>query len=419
MTNKLRILWFSTLPLPSAGNQALTRCGWQEGLRKALEIYHPEVELGIVVFSSKPHELITQENATYYTFTRIVPTGRVQKIWKAWQHQSHTPEELDHCIDLVRGYSPDLVHIHGSENFFSQISNRLTIPVVLSIQGIVNGIHPYLFSDMNWSYVLRRIASMEFLQGEGIVHKWLSWNRYSQLENQLFLSNRNFIGRTEWDQAVIMAKNPAANYFHCDEAMSDIFYDQEWQPQESDEEIIYSTCGDSFFKGALILAQAFSILNKRGYKKLRLRIAGLNPGSYLGLAITKIANNDQCQERVSLLGKIPPQQIVEEMHKASIFVLPSHIDNSPNSLCEAMLMGMPCIATHVGGIPTLIKDGVDGLLFHDRDPYILAEKIIKLLEDRMLAAQLGAHARKTALQRHNRQKIADRTVEIYRSVLSE
>jgi glycosyltransferase involved in cell wall biosynthesis len=81
-------------------------------------------------------------------------------------------------------------------------------------------------------------------------------------------------------------------------------------------------------------------------------------------------------------------------------------------------MGMPCIAAHVGGVPSLIRDGMDGLLYHDRDPFILAEKIVQLLDDRALAVRLGAQARRTASERHDPEQIAERTVQIYQQVIS-
>jgi glycosyltransferase involved in cell wall biosynthesis len=413
-----RVLWFSTMQLPTPTHKAQTRVRWQEGLRNALENYHPEIELGIVVFSSEPHEPVVSGNATYFTFPRIQPQGRFNRARKLWQHLSYTAEELDYCIELVQSFSPDLVHMHGSENFYSLISAKLTVPSVLSIQGIVNGCFPYLFSDLNYKDILKLIATKDFLRGEGLIHKWLSWNKYYLSEQQILRSCKNFIGRTEWDKAMVLAFNPQARYFHCNEILADTFYDLNWNPAELGERIIYSTSANAFFKGGLILVQAMAIINQRGYQNLKLHLAGTDADSELGKKINELIVREHLEGKVRLLGRLSYQQIIEEMKHASVFVLPSHIDNSPNSLCEAMLIGMPCIATQVGGIPTLVRDGVDGLLYHDRDPYILAEKIIKLIDDNELSFRLGAQARKTALQRHDRQKIADRTVEIYRSILS-
>jgi glycosyltransferase involved in cell wall biosynthesis len=383
-----------------------------------LEVYHPEIELGIVVFSSEPHDPIISGNATYYTFSRPSPKSQFRQVWNAWQHLSYTAEELDRCMDLVRNFSPDLVHMHGSENFYSLISARLTVPSVLSIQGIVNGCFPYLFSDLNHTDILNLITTKDFLRGKGTIHKWFSWNKYYLLEQQVLRSCRNFIGRTEWDNAMVMAFNPKARYFHCDEILADIFYDQNWSPARSGVKIVYSTGANAFFKGGLVLIQAMSIIKKRGYQNIKLHLAGIEARSEFGNKINALIAWEHLEDMVKLLGKLNPQQIIEEMQQASVFVLPSHIDNSPNSLCEAMLIGMPCIASDVGGIPSLIQDGVDGLLYNDRDPYILAEKILRLMNNTDLAVRLGTQGQKTALERHNRQKIADRTVEIYETILS-
>ncbi len=72
-------------------------------------------------------------------------------------------------------------------------------------------------------------------------------------------------------------------------------------------------------------------------------------------------------------------------------MLPSHIENSPNALCEAMLVGTPCIAAFVGGVPSLVRHGEEGLLYHDADPFALAGAVDRLLGDRELgeAARFG------------------------------
>jgi len=65
--------------------------------------------------------------------------------------------------------------------------------------------------------------------------------------------------------------------------------------------------------------------------------------------------------------------------------LPTHADNSPNSLAEAMVVGTPCVAGAAGGIPTLGRDGVDALLVQHDDPYALAGAILRLIDDPPLA----------------------------------
>ena len=64
--------------------------------------------------------------------------------------------------------------------------------------------------------------------------------------------------------------------------------------------------------------------------------------------------------------------MTRELRRAHVFAISSYIENSPNSLCEAMQAGMPCVATYAGGIPSLVEDGRTGLLFPPGDAPLLA-----------------------------------------------
>lgn len=82
---------------------------------------------------------------------------------------------------------------------------------------------------------------------------------------------------------------------------------------------------------------------------------------------------------------------------ADVFVLPSLSEGSPNALLEAMACSLPVVATRVGGVPEIASDGATALLVPPRQPLAMAGAIARLLDDRPLAAQLGAAARRTVL----------------------
>jgi glycosyltransferase involved in cell wall biosynthesis len=414
----MRVLWFTGVQLPALTGQELTRAGWQEGLRKALQTYEPQVELGIATFGPAACEPIVQGTTSYFTLPRYIPQSRLSRVWNAWQHNSFTPAEYGACVELVQSFSPDLVHFHGSENFFGLISSQISPPSVLSIQAIVNGCFPFFFNDLSWNEIAKMLTTLTFIRGGGPIHKWLNWKKYTKIEVEILQNCQNYIGRTEWDRAVLMAFNPKAHYFPCNEILADAYYSLEWRQDSTDCATIYSTSSSSFFKGALLLAKSVAILKQRGRKNIRLKLAGINPNIDAGKALVEFIHREHLKENITLFERLTPQQISKEMLHAGIYVHPSHIDNSPNSLCEAMLIGMPCVAANTGGVSSLIKDGEDGLLYHDRDPYILADKIARVLDKRNLAIRLGAKARQTALKRHDRKQIAGNTVEIYQHIMS-
>ena len=94
------------------------------------------------------------------------------------------------------------------------------------------------------------------------------------------------------------------------------------------------------------------------------------------------------------------------MLNANLYVHPSHIENSSNSICEAMLLGMPIIATYAGGTPSILGDKNEGLLVQDGDPYALAKS-------------LGSKARVKSFIRNDKEKIVKDVINIYASILSD
>ena len=120
---------------------------------------------------------------------------------------------------------------------------------------------------------------------------------------------------------------------------------------------------------------------------------------------------------VSLCGVASAEQLRDEISKATVYVHTSYIDNSPNSLCEAQILGCTPIATYVGGIPSLIKNGETGYLVPANDPYQLAF----LLEDLFLNPEknlaIGKAAKEVAVVRHNPDQIVDKLLNDLQSLL--
>ena len=99
---------------------------------------------------------------------------------------------------------------------------------------------------------------------------------------------------------------------------------------------------------------------------------------------------------VEYLGAVSMSERIRFFQKADIFVLPTYAEAMPMSVIEAMAAGLPVISTPVGGIPELIEDGVNGLLFSPGDSEALAEKISFLLNNKNLRIELGRKAKKKA-----------------------
>jgi glycosyltransferase involved in cell wall biosynthesis len=415
----MRILWFTGVQLPAVTGKKLDRAGWQEGLRRSLYTYQPQVELAIASFGSEHYEPFSAENATYYNIYREpAPVSRWKRLIKNWQHDSYEREELDRCLEMVELVQPDLIFIFGAENPFGLLANRLPVPVVISIQAVLNGLVTHIFNGLAPWELLVELFSRETIIGEGIFHRHRQLKKLAKMEELIYSRCIVFEGRTDWDKKWLNRLNRKAIYFHIDRILAEEYYNNTWKYENTSQNLIFTTSSNAAFKGGITLVRGIIELNKRGRHDVSLSIAGIHPTSIVGKNIRRLINKHKLQDQVTMLDRIQPMDIIKEMVRARVFVLPSHMDNSPNSLGEAMLMGMPCIASNAGGIPSMLKDGEEGLLYEHMDIKALADKIELLLDDPELAQKLGAAAKVTAIERHNPARITESTLEMYHQVIS-
>ncbi len=210
--------------------------------------------------------------------------------------------------------------------------------------------------------------------------------------------------------------NPQATYYHCDEIMRPEFTAVRWTLEGHRGDTVYTTSSALMGKGTECLLEAAAIMKRRGGRTVTVRIAGVHPGSELDAMYRRAAERLGVAGQVLWLGRIDAAALARELETADVFAYPSHVDNSPNSVAEAMLVGAPIVAANVGGISSLVGDGKEGILTPRGDAVALAAGVTLLLDDRRAAARLGACARRTALVRHDPEHVAARTLDIYREV---
>lgn len=130
-------------------------------------------------------------------------------------------------------------------------------------------------------------------------------------------------------------------------------------------------------------------------------------------AVLRHAEQLGIADAVLFTGWIGPAEMRAWMDRSAAFVLPSYTEAMPMSLLEAMAAGLPVVATAVGGIPDVVSDGQDGLLFTPGDRAALETLLRSVLRDRALAARLGAAARGTIERRYSADRVIARLNELY------
>ncbi|MGS0525506.1 glycosyltransferase [Zobellia nedashkovskayae] len=207
---------------------------------------------------------------------------------------------------------------------------------------------------------------------------------------------------------------PQANYFHCDETLREVFWKNKWKHvKDKDKFIITTTIRSNLYKGLETIFETCEILNNLLTKEVEWRVIGVNPGVVYVKTAAKIAGVKLSESKVKLLGARFGDDLVEELLDSDLYVHPSHIENSPNAVQEAMLLGMPVVATNCGGTPCILKNGQEGLLVQNKDPFSMAGAILEIIEAPDVAQKMGENARKRSLKRNDGKIICSDLMTIF------
>lgn len=145
------------------------------------------------------------------------------------------------------------------------------------------------------------------------------------------------------------------------------------------------------FAGRLGPQKALDVLLRAltGVPNVALVVAGDGPER---AALERTSSELELEGRVSFLGAVPRERVLWLFHAADASVLPSAWENFPHTIVEALAVGCPVIASAVGGVPEVVRDGENGLLVAPRDQAELAEAIERFFADGELRTRLAAAA---------------------------
>lgn len=150
------------------------------------------------------------------------------------------------------------------------------------------------------------------------------------------------------------------------------------------------------------------------YPAVRFIIAGEGENR---AALVELAQKEGVSDKLIFAGFV--KDIYSFIHFIDINTLTSRCESFPYVLMEGARMAKPTVCSAVGGIPDLIMDGKTGLLFPSEDSAALAERLLRLLRDKRLAERYGKALRELALSKFSDTALADKHMEIYRSILRD
>jgi glycosyltransferase involved in cell wall biosynthesis len=369
--NSLKILWIAPFPVQAGGHPA----PWLTSL--AAELAAAGHRLSILTASPRITEIQRRDTGHGYELIVLPYKGGLRHLLSGFRTQ------VTAIAHFLRDHAEafDIIHVHGTELQYasSVIREHGRTPYIISIQGIISKYKKELPQKFSKTY--------------------LYWTLSSLYERSEVRQSLHFFCRTDWDQHFVRSINQQADITLCWEMLRPEFFAYEHRFRGRD---ILFMGGDNPMKALTLCLRVFNRLRQK-HPAIRLHVVG---------KVTAPLHTDG----IILHGSLDANAICDLYADCYCLYHPSLIDNSPNSVCEAQVAGLPVVATRVGGVPSLIQHGETGLLVEKNDEESHFRALDRLYSDKGLQQYLSRRSREMARQRHDKRDIIEKTLYTYQKL---
>ncbi len=408
----MNILWITNIIMPEAealmtSSSALKASGgWMVGLAEQLT-QNKEINLTIATVSKRVSDITKLQGKciSYY----ILPQKSFDSCWHSVQEEVH----------------PDVIHLHGTEYPWgkSYVDTCGAEHVVVSIQGLLSAYYYYHYGISFWEII--RNATVGSILFGGMLKGKRNFRNQSKREIELLQKVHHVIGRTSWDRAHTWAINPESKYHFCNEILRREFFDgSRWKYDCCSKHTIFLSQGTYPIKGLHQMLNAMPLII-RHYPNAQIRIAGRDITQRSGLRdfllysdyanyISRLIKQLHLDGHVMFTGPLDAEGMKLEYLNANVFVCPSTIENSPNSLGEAQILGVPCISSYIGGVADMIPDSSCGMMYRFEETDMLAKAVCDIFAKSEFVCQ--QHMIDVASQRHDPVTNVEALLKIYKEI---
>ncbi len=426
----MKVLWVCNIIIPAIARQLgvsySNREGWLSGLldRVVQEQDRNHIELGIAF-------PVDEEMGDFY---RVMQFNEVTTCHcYGFVENLDTPEIYDAALEprfrtILEAFEPDILHVFGTEFPHALASVKVfgkPEKTLVSIQGLCSAIANAYMADLP-PKVVRKVTLRDFIRKDSLKQQQKKYKKRGEHEKQVIRYVKNIAGRTDFDRTETAKINPDAKYFFLNEIMRSSYYRDRWKRSACRPYSIFLSQGDYPLKGFHYLLKAMPKVLEQ-FPQAQVYVAGnsiIGDGTMKGMLklsaygkyLRKLIKENHLQDKVTMLGKLSEEEMKEQFLQSHVFVLASALENSPNSLGEAMLLGVPCVAADVGGVHNILTDGGDGFLYPAGDVEALADRIIEIFTKEAIVDRLTDNERKHARVNHDADQIYYRLLRIYREI---
>lgn len=422
----MKILWVVNTPIDILGEKLYGRCEngvWMDALLSDYRS-HGGFEL-LVATSAKVKRTLYFENGgvRFFAVPNNVPLLYNEK----------KSSNIYAWYDLINNENPDLVQIWGTE--FShglcalKACESLNVPSVIYMQGYLGSIARHYLAGICEKDIKNSITLRDILKHDNILLQRRQYFKNVNRECEEFLLSGRIICENNWCEQSIKAVAPDIKVYRCPLSINEIFSTKQWSIKNCERHSVICNASGYPLKGLHMLLNAIALL-KNKYPDIKLYVPGtkmvcdhsiksrLRKSGYTKY-IERLIKKLDIERNIIWLGPLSQEELANQYSKANLFVLCSSIENHSSSLKEAMMVGVPCVASAVGGVPEYVHHGENGFLYRFEEYDIAASYIEKIFEDDELAEKLSLNAQKNINKLHLNNDIFKRMLEIYNEISGE
>ena len=406
----MKILWIALQALPAVSRDMDPSApiypigGWIDGMASALSS-NPEISLGFCFPDPRYPVNGSVDGIRYYSVRRIPDFSDFMR------------EDLSRLEEILDAFQPDLIQVFGTEYTHQTEWIRMLVSLgwadrlAVWIQGLVSVYALHFQADLP-NQVLQGTTLKEMIRGSNLSAMHRNMVMRGLGEEEALRSLKHVFVRTSWDSSCCLAVNPDLKLHFCNETLRSNFYHPPvWSLSGAVPHRIFVSASNYPIKGFHQLIEALPHIRRR-YPDTSVVSTGedfvhshslpsrIRISSYQKYMLSRIRLH-HLEDCISFSGTLSSEQMQQAYCGAHVFASPSSIENSSNSIGEAMLLGVPCVASDVGGTSDLLCTGTEGILYPFSDPEALANAVLKIFDSDELAISFSEAEKKRAGQTHN------------------
>lgn len=390
----MKVLWFTNLQIfPEDGVHEAIRGGWMIGTLNYL-VRNTDYEIAIV----SPNIGDSKESGIVYFGLKYDMSA------------CKFDDSLKNRIkDIYSQFNPDIIHVWGTEYIHSYAAMvaaedmGITDRIVVNLQGVI-GAYSERFIVSIPSIYIKGFMPIEILTKSSIRSQKIRFEKLGEYEKCTLRKCKNVIGKSYWDESYTRMINSECAYYKTREILRDNFYDVErWNVKQSSRLYLFMSQASYPIKGLHIILDALNIVKEK-YPNIELHIAGDNffhksrthkwiPNNLLyssyDIFLLRKIRKYGLEKNIIFEGNLTAAEMIKRYKKSRMVISASTIENESNTISEARIIGTPVISSFVGGVTERINNGVDGFVYPCEEYYVLAQRILDLIEDDELATKIS------------------------------